>query len=88
MTDKILFPKLFSRIGKSPNANLKAECFESLKPIKQKGTEILSAFRKKHREITRLIAEGCVVKSQQCSLKSFVSPLVFTVKENENMKLP
>ena len=83
-----LYPNLFTRIGKIRNAKVKAEFFENLKPIQQKGRRVpISLQDKVDKEIHRLMNEGHIVKLQECSDKYFVSPIVITVKKDASIKL-
>ena len=82
------YPNLFTRIGKIRNAKVKAEFFENLKPIQQKGRRMpINLQEKVDKEIHRLINEGHIVKLQECSDKYFVSPIVITVKKDGSIKL-
>ena len=57
------YPNLFTRIGKIRNAKVKAEFFENLKPIQQKGRRMpISLQEKVDKKIHRLINEGHIVK--------------------------
>ena len=83
-----LYPNLFTRIGKIRNAKIRANFFENLKPIQQKGRRVpISLQDKVDKEINRLINEGHIVKLQECSDKYFVSPIVITVKKDGSIKL-
>ena len=83
-----LYPNLFTRLGKIRNAKIRAEFFENLKPIQQKGHSVpISLQDKEDTEIHRLINEGHIVKLQECSDKYFVSPIVITVKKDGSIKL-
>ena len=83
-----LYPNLFTRIEKIRNAKLRAEFFENLKPIQQKGHRVpISLQDKVDKEIPWLINEGHIVKLQECSDKYFVSPIVITVKKDGSIKL-
>ena len=83
-----LYPNLFTRIGKIRNAKVRAEFFEKLKPIQQKGRRVpISLQDKVDKKIHRLINEGHIVKLQECSDKYFVSPIVITVKKDGSIKL-
>ena len=83
-----LYPSLFTRIGKIRNAKVRAEFFENLKPIQQKGRRVpISLQEKVDKEIHRLINEGHIIKLQECSDKYFVSPIVITVKKDGSIKL-
>ena len=83
-----LYPNLFIRIGKIRNAKVKAEFFENLKPLQQKGRRVpISLQEKVDNEIHRLINEGHIVKLQECSDKYFVSPIVITVKKRRKHKI-
>ena len=77
-----LYPNLLTVIGKIRNAKVRAEFFENLKPIQQKGRRVpISLQDKVDKEIDRLIKEGHIIKLQECSDKYFVSPIVITVKK-------
>ena len=83
-----LYPNLFTRIGKIRNAKVRAEFFENLRPIQQKGRRVpISLQDKVDKEIHRLMNEGHIVKLQECSDKYFVSPIVITVKKDGSIKL-
>ena len=83
-----LYPNLFTRIGKIRNAKVRAEFFENLKPIQQKGRRMpISLQDKADKESNRLINEGHIIKLQECSDKYFVSPIVITVKKDGSIKL-
>ena len=83
-----LYPNLFTRIGKIRNAEVRAEFFELLKPVQQKGSRVpISQQDKVDKEIHRLITEGHIIKLQECSERHFVSPIVFTVKRMEVKKI-
>ena len=83
-----LYPNLFTRKGKIRNAKVRADFFENLKPIQQKGLRVpISLQDKVDKEIDRLIKEGHTIKLQECSDKYFVSPIVITVKKNGSIKL-
>ena len=83
-----LYPNLFTRIGKIRNAKVRAEFFENLKPIQQKGRRVpISLQEKVDKEIHRLINEGHIIKLQECSDKYFFSPIVVTVKRDGSIKL-
>ena len=71
------------------NAKVRVEFFENLKPVQQKGRRVpISLQDKVDKEIHRLMNEVHIVKLQECSDKSFVSPIVVTVKNNGSIKLP
>ena len=79
-----LYPNLFTRIGKIRNAKVRAEFFENLKPIQQKGRMVpISLQDEVDKEIHRLINEGHIVKLQECSDKFFVSPIVISKKRRK-----
>ena len=79
-----LYPNLFTRIGKVRNAKVRADFFENLKPMQQKGRLVLISLKYKvDKEINWLINESHSVKIQECSDKYFVSPIVITVKKTE-----
>ena len=83
-----LYPNLFTRIGKIRNAKVRAEFFENLKLIQQKGRRVPNSLQdKKDKEIHRLINEGHIVKLQECSDKHFVSPILITLKKDGSIKL-
>ena len=83
-----LYPNLFTRIGKIRNAKVRAEFFENLKPIKQKGRRVpISLQDKVDKKNHRLVNEGHIVKLQECSDKYFVSSIVITVKKDGSIKL-
>ena len=83
-----LYPNLFTRIGKIRNAKVRAEFFENLKPIQQKGRRVpISLQEKVDKEVHRLINEGHIITLQECSDKYFVSPIVITVKKDGSIKL-
>ena len=83
-----LYPNLITRIGKVRNAKVRADFFENLKPIQQKGRRVpISLQDKVDKEINRLMNEGHMVKLQECSDKYFVSPIVITVKKDGSIKL-
>ena len=51
-----LYPNLFTRVGKIRNAKVRAEFFENLKPIQEKGRRVpISLQDKEDKEIDRLI---------------------------------
>ena len=65
-----LFPNLVTRKGKIRNAKVRADFFENLKPIQQKGRRVpISLQDKVDKEIERLIKEGHIFKLQECSDK-------------------
>ena len=75
-----LYPNLFTRIGKTRNAKVRAEIFDVLKPVQQKGRRLpISLQDKVDKEIDRLIKEGHIIKLQEQSDEHFVSPKVITV---------
>ena len=83
-----LYPKLFTRIGQIRNAKVRAEFYDNLRPIQQKGRRVpISLQDKVDKEIHRLINEGHIVKLQECSEKYFVSPIVITVKKDGSIKI-
>ena len=83
-----LYPNLFTEIGKIRKAKVRAEFFENLKPIQQKGRTLpISLEDKVDKEIHRLINEGHIVKLQECSDKYFVSPIVITMTKDGSIKL-
>ena len=83
-----MYPNLFTRIRKIRNAKVKAEFFENLKPIQQKGRWVpISLQDKVDQEIDRLIKEGHITKLQESSENYFVSPIVITVKKDGSIKL-
>ena len=83
-----LYPNLITRIGKVRNAKVRADFFENLKPIQQKGRRVpISLQDKVDKEINRLMNEGHIIKLQECSDKYFVSPIVITVKKDGSIKL-
>ena len=58
-----LYPNLFTRIGKIRNAKVKADFFENLNPIQQKGRRVpISLQDKVDHEVTRFINEGHITK--------------------------
>ena len=68
-------------------SGVRAEFFENLKPMQQKGRRVpISLQEKVDKEFYRLIDEGRVVKLQECSNKYFVSPIVITVKKDGSIK--
>ena len=83
-----LYPNLFTRTGKNRNAKVRADFFENLKPIQQKGRRVpISLQDKVDNEIDCVIKEGHIIKKQECSVKYFVSPIVITVKKDRSIKL-
>ena len=83
-----LYSNLSTRIGKIQNAKVRAELFENLKTIQQKGRRVpISLQDKVGKEIDRLIKEGHIIKLQECLDKYFVSPVVITVKKDGCLKL-
>ena len=83
-----LYPNLFTRIGKIRNTKVKADYFENLIPIQQKGRRVPIGLQDKvDKEVNLLISEGHIIKLQECSDKYFVSPKVITVKNDGNIKL-
>ena len=78
---------LFTRIGKIRNAKVRAEFFENLKPIQQKGRRVpISLQEKVDKKTDQLIKEGQIIKLQECSDKYLVSPIVITVNKKLEVK--
>ena len=83
-----LYPNLFTRIEKIRNAKVRAEFFENLKPIQQKGPRVpISLQDKVDKEIDWLIKENHIIKIHECSDEYFFSPIVITVKKDGSIKL-
>ena len=83
-----LYPNLFTRTGKIRNAKVRADFFENLKLIQQKGRRVpISLQDKVDKEIDCLIKEGHIIKLQECLYKYFGSPIVITVKKDGSIKL-
>ena len=79
-----LYPNLLTRIEKIRIAKVRAEFFEKLKPVKQKGRRVsISLQDKVDKEIVWLKKEGHIIKLQEYSDKHFVCPIVITVKKME-----
>ena len=82
-----LYPNLFTRIGKIRNAKVRANFFEYLTPIQQKGRRVLISLQDKvEKEFNRLIKEGQIINIQECSDKYFISPIVIILKKDGSKK--
>ena len=77
-----LYSNLFTRIGKIRNVKVRAEFFELLKPVQQKGRRVPIILQDKvDKEIHRLITEDHIIKLQESSDRHFtvVISYIFTV---------
>ena len=81
-------PNLFTRIETIRKAKARAEFFVALRPVQQKDRRVpISLQDKINKELNRLIGEGHIIKLQECSDKSFVSPIVITVIKDRSIKM-
>ena len=79
---------LFNRVGKIKNYKVHADCFETLKPIQQKGRRVLITLQDKvDKEINEFLQQGHIEKLKECSDKYFFSPILITVKKDGSVKL-
>ena len=71
-----------------PYYEVQAEFFKNLIPIQQKVRRVPITLQEKvDKEIEKLLEQGHIQKLDECLDKSFVSPIVITVKKDGSVKL-
>ena len=82
------FPGLITRIGKSLKHSVKSTFHKQFTPTHQKGRRIpINLQPLVYAELKKLLDEKHIIKLNSCSDKSFISPIVITVKRDKTVKL-
>ena len=75
------FPDLITRVGKSLKHSVKSTFHNDLTPKHQKGRRVpINLQPLVNIELKKLLDEKHIIKLNSCSDKSFISPIVITVK--------
>ena len=76
------FSQLFVRIGKSKNHVMRTQFSKDINPIQQKGRSVTVHLQERvEKELNKLIDQKHIIKSDKCSDRQFISPIVITVKK-------
>ena len=82
------FPFLFDRKGESKIQVVNTKCKYPLCPIQEKGRRIpIHIQDKMQAELSKLLSEGHITKSDKCTSDCFIAPIVITVKKDDSIKL-
>ena len=81
------FPQIISRIGRSKNHAVKSKFHKNFYPKHQKGRRApINLQDRVNSEIKKLLEEGHIEKLNSCSDQFFISPIIITVKRDQNKK--
>ena len=82
------FPQLFVRIGKSKNHVMRTQFSKDIRPIQQKGRRVTVHLQERvEKELNKLIDQKHIIKSDKCSDRQFINPIVIIVKKGQTVKL-
>ena len=82
------FPQLITRISRSKIHIVKSKFHRNFQPKHQKGRRVpINLQERVNYEIKKLLEEGHIEKLNNCSDQYLISPIVFTVKRDQTIKL-
>ena len=82
------FPELISRIGNTQNHTVNSKCHRNYRVTHQNRRKVPIHLQPKVKiELEKLLNEGHIEKSTNCSDQFFISPIVITVKRDQSIRI-